>query len=128
MLFGQGFTDLLAKTSGASGGAARTPPTTTVTNPSTLARIFRNAVVQASGSSQPAINIDDMVAAYQGVQESYQQQIYNAGPTGGQIVEPLSPEEFAQEELEENFAPQVQANSFAERAGDLLSKVAGVQF
>ena len=113
---------------GGSGGPTRAPLVTRTSNPETLRRYLRRAVVEMTGSSQsPDIDIDQMVEAYQAIERSHQENLYNAQVTGGEVVEPPSVDEFVQGELEEDFGVEIQANSIAERAGSLLGKIAGGQ-
>lgn len=105
---------------GSGGGATRAPFTAQVTNSDDLREVFRNSVVELTGSNDTGIDVDAMVEAYQSVQKNTQAKAYNTAATGGTVEQAPSIETFARTQLEENAPQQVQSNDVVERAGQLF--------
>lgn len=108
---------------GGGGGGGRAPLTTQVTDTDALRRLFKKTMVEMAGSRVEGFDVDAAVSAYQQAQRSAQQQAYAAGPTGGEVMAPPSADDFIAGQLEEKAGTQVQANSAAERAGQLLQMI-----
>ena len=124
LVFGQGGLSNSIGGGGGGGGGGRAPLTTQVSNPSTLRRLFRQAMVEMTGSKQDGFNVDQMVEAYQAVERQYQISAYGKQETGGELVAPPDANTFAQDQLESQYGNEVGANNFAEQAGGLLARIA----
>ena len=114
---------LLGRGSGGGGGAKRAPLTTQVTDTDALRRLFKKTMVEMAGSRVEGFDVDAAVSAYQQAQRSAQQQAYGMAETGGEVMAPPSADDFIAGQLEEKAGTQVQANSAAERAGQLLQMI-----
>lgn len=79
--------------------AGKAPLQVKVSNPDELAQVFRKAVMDTRGEGWDTNKINQMVAAYQGVETGAQQQSYNQQDTGGTVITPPSPTSFAETQV-----------------------------
>jgi len=110
---------------GGGGGGGRAPLTTRVTSPATLRRVFRQAMVDAAGSRVEGFDIEAAVQAYQAAEAQFQQQAYGMAESGGTLTEPPDARTFIADQLDAKAGVEVQSNSIAERAGQLLGMLDG---
>jgi hypothetical protein len=110
---------------GGGGGGGRAPLTTRVTSPATLRRVFRQAMVDAAGSRVEGFDIEAAVQAYQAAEAQFQQQAYGMAESGGTLTEPPDAQTFIADQLDAKAGVEVQSNSIAERAGQLLGMLDG---
>lgn len=79
--------------------AGKAPLQVHLSDPGELAQVFRAAVISTRGEGWATDKINQMVAAYQGVERTAQTQAYGMQDTGGTVVQPPSPTSFAQTQV-----------------------------
>lgn len=72
------------------------PLTVRTSNPDDLRKVFRQTWIDTIGTGVDSATIDQMVAAYQGVEASAQQQAYNQAATGGTVADAPSAQTYAE--------------------------------
>lgn len=110
----------------AGGEPLRAPLVTQTSDPAALRRTFRRAVIEMLGEGWSTDKINQMVAAYNGVEVASQTQLYNMEGAGvaGSIQAPPSPEEFIASQVEAQDPTGVQSNEmlgFTQEFMDLAS-------
>lgn len=89
-------------------GSGRAPLTIRTTDPASLRRAFRRAVIDTLGEGWTQEQINQMVGAYNQIETSKQQQAYGMAETGGTISDIPSPEDFIATEIEKRDPAGVQ--------------------
>lgn len=91
-----------------SSGPTRAPLTIRTSDPASLRRAFRRAVIDTLGEGWTQEQINQMVGAYNQIETQKQQQAYNMAETGGTISDIPSPEDFIATEIEKRDPAGVQ--------------------
>lgn len=103
------------------GGPKRAPLTVRTSNPDDLRKVFRQTIIDTLGQGWDTAKIDQMVAAYQGVETSAQTQAYNMADTGGTVVQPPDPSTFASAQARQENPLGAQEHDVIAQGGPLDS-------
>lgn len=107
-----------------AGGTQGPPPLVTrTTDPASLRRTFRKAVIEMLGEGWSQEEIDKMVAAYNNVEIQRQTQAYNmdVNETAGNLITIPSPEDFIASEVEKRDPIGVQTNEALDFTGEFMN-------
>lgn len=101
--------------------AGRAPLQVRTTNPEDLRKVFRQSIIDTLGEGWDTAKIDQMVAAYQGVETAAQTQAYGMQDTGGTVVQPPDPSTFASAQARQENPLGAQEHDVIAQGGPLDS-------